>query len=67
MSPAIMKMWISLSSMGFMFVSIVLIYLSRFKLKKGVIKTISAFCAYTLLLVSGLIMVLVVVSGPTVE
>ena len=67
MSPALMKMWISLASMGFMFFAIVLIYISRYKLKKGIIKNLSAFCAYALLLVSGFIMFLVVISGPTVE
>jgi hypothetical protein len=67
MSPALMKMWISLASMGFMFISIVLIFLSRFKLKQGVLKVISAIMAYTLLLISGLIMVLVVFSGPSSE
>lgn len=67
MSPALMKMWISLASMGFMFISIVFIFLSRFKLKQGVLKVISAFMAYLLLLVSGLIMILVVFSGPSNE
>jgi hypothetical protein len=67
MSPGLMKMWISLASMGFMFISIVLIFLSRFKFKKGVLKVISAIIAYLLLLVSGLIMVLVVLSGPSNE
>ena len=35
MSPGLMKMWISFAAMGFMFISIFLIFLSRFKLKKG--------------------------------
>ncbi|KAA9026135.1 DUF2768 domain-containing protein [Niallia endozanthoxylica] len=65
MSPALMKMWISLASMGFMFVSIVLIFLSRYKLKHGVLKAISAVIAYILLALSGFIMFLVVFSGPT--
>ena len=33
MSAALMKMWISLAAMGFMSVSVILIYLSRYKLK----------------------------------
>ena len=49
MSPALMKMWISLASMGFMFISIVLIFLSRFKLKQGVLKVFTAVIAYLLL------------------
>lgn len=65
MSPALMKMWISLASMGFMFVAIVLIFLSRYKLKKGVFKITSAVFAYALLGLSGFIMFLVVLSGPS--
>ncbi|WP_071395599.1 DUF2768 domain-containing protein [Bacillus tuaregi] len=65
MSPALMKMWISLASMGFMFISIVLIFLSRYKLKQGVLKAVSAVFAYMLLALSGFIMFLVVFSGPT--
>jgi hypothetical protein len=65
MSPAMLKMWISIGSMGFMFISIIMIYLSRFKFKNGVIKFITAFIAYVLLVFSGLIIFYVVVSGPT--
>ncbi|MBT2690004.1 DUF2768 domain-containing protein [Bacillus sp. ISL-47] len=65
MSPALMKMWVSLASMGFMFLSIILIYLSRFKLKAGILKVITATIAYILMIISGIIIVLVVFSGPT--
>ncbi|WP_338451787.1 DUF2768 domain-containing protein [Niallia oryzisoli] len=65
MSPALMKMWISLASMGFMFIAIVLIFLSRYKFKQGVLKAIFAVFAYMLLVLSGFIMFLVVFSGPT--
>ncbi|WP_428908942.1 DUF2768 domain-containing protein [Niallia sp. Krafla_26] len=65
MSEALMKMWISLASMGFLFISMVLIYLSRFKIKQKLIKFISASFAYLLLLISGIIIFLVVFSGPT--
>lgn len=64
MSPSLMKMWISLASMGFMFISILLIYLSRYKLG-GVLKFLTAIIAYFLMIVSGIIIVLVVFSGPT--
>ncbi|MDQ0155230.1 DUF2768 domain-containing protein [Robertmurraya andreesenii] len=67
MSPAMVKMWISISSMGFMFVSIILIYLSRYKLKNRIIKFISAFIAYSLLIISGIIIFLVVMGGPTAD
>ena len=65
MTPALMKMWISLSSMGFMFIAIILIYLSRFKLKQKTLKMVTAVFAYLLLFISGLIIFLVVFSGPT--
>ncbi|GLB58002.1 DUF2768 domain-containing protein [Cytobacillus sp. NCCP-133] len=65
MSPSLMKMWISLASMGFMFLSIILIYFSRYKLKAGIFKAITAVIAYVLMIVSGIIIVLVVFSGPT--
>lgn len=65
MSPAMIKMWVSISSMGFMFISIVMIYLSRYKIKNGVIKFITAFIAYVLMIISGIIIFLTVMSGPT--
>lgn len=65
MSPSLMKMWISLASMGFMFLSMILIYFSRYKLKAGIFKIITAVVAYFLMIISGIIIVLVVFSGPT--
>lgn len=65
MSPSMLKMWISISSMGFMLISIIMIYLSRYKIKNAIIKFITAFIAYLLMIVSGLIIFFVVVSGPT--
>lgn len=65
MSDSLMKMWISIASMGFMFVSILMIYLSRFKLNNKVLKFITAAIAYILMVVSGIIIFLVVFSGPT--
>ncbi|MGD6878216.1 DUF2768 domain-containing protein [Bacillus infantis] len=67
MSPALMKMWVSLASMGFMFISILMIYLSRYKLNNKSLKFISALVAYLLMIVSGLIILFVVLSGPTNE
>ena len=67
MSLALMKMWISLASMGFMFIAIIFIYLSRYKLKQGVLKVFTAVVAYLLLVVSGLIIFLVVFTGPSIE
>jgi Protein of unknown function (DUF2768) len=67
MSLALMKMWISLASMGFMFIAIIFIYLSRYKLKQGVLKAFTAVVAYLLLVVSGLIIFFVVFTGPSIE
>jgi hypothetical protein len=59
-----MKMWISLSGMGFMFLAIILIYFSRYKLK-GFIKIITAIFAYVFMVLSGIIIFFVVFTGPT--
>ncbi|MGG3739540.1 DUF2768 domain-containing protein [Aeribacillus pallidus] len=65
MSPAMMKMWISFAAMGAMFVSILAIYISRYKLK-GFFKWIVALLAYIFMISGGLMMLYVVLSGPTV-
>lgn len=62
---ALTKMWISFFSMGFMFVAIISIYLSRYKISNKVLKFITALIAYVLMIVAGLIMIFVVFSGPT--
>lgn len=63
MSPGLVKMWVSLSGLGFMFVSVILIYLSRFKLK-GFFKVLFAIIAYGFMILSGLLILIVVLSGP---
>ncbi|WP_442594559.1 DUF2768 domain-containing protein [Neobacillus sp. D3-1R] len=64
MTPSLLMMWISIAGMGFMLLSIVLIYLSRYKLK-GIIKILTAIIAYILMILSGIIIIFVVFSGPT--
>ena len=64
MTPALQKMWISFIAMGFMALSILLIYVSRYKLR-GFFKGISAAIAYILMMLAGLIILIVVLSGPT--
>lgn len=66
MSPALLKMYISFVGMGCMIVSLIAIYLSRFKLK-GFFKIITAVIAYILMITAGLIIFFVVFSGPTSE
>lgn len=64
MTPALQKMWISFIAMGFMVISIFLIYLSRYKLK-GFWRVLTAIIAYILMILAGLIILIVVLSGPT--
>jgi hypothetical protein len=58
MSPSMLKMWISIAGMGLMFLAILMIYLSRFKLK-GVLRFVTAIFAYILMIVSGIIIIFV--------
>lgn len=62
---ALDKMWLSFYAMGFMAISIGLIYASRYKIKNRLIKFIFAFIAYSLLLFSFLAMIYLVFNGPT--
>lgn len=64
MTPGLQKMWISFVGMGFMFISLFFIYVSRYKLK-GFWKGLTATIAYILILLAGFIIFVVVVSGPT--
>ncbi|OLS40229.1 DUF2768 domain-containing protein [Bacillus sp. MRMR6] len=58
MSPGMLKMWISIAGIGLMFLAIITIYLSRFKLK-GFLRIITAILAYLFLVVSGLTLFIV--------
>jgi hypothetical protein len=60
-----MKMWVSFVGMGFMILSLISLYFSRYKLK-GFLKLITALIAYVLMIAAGLIIFLVVLSGPTI-
>ncbi|ARJ40183.1 DUF2768 domain-containing protein [Sporosarcina sp. P21c] len=59
------KMWLSFYAMGFMVVSMGLIYLSRYKIKNRVVQILFAIIAYTLLISSFFAMVYLVFNGPT--
>lgn len=58
MSPAMLKMWISIIGMMFMFLAILIIYVSRFKLR-GILKIVTALLAYMLMAVSGILIILI--------
>lgn len=64
MTPSLQKMWISFAAMFFMIVSLFSIYFSRYKLK-GFFKIVLAIFAYVLMISAGIIIFLIVVSGPT--
>lgn len=59
------KMWLSFYAMGFMVISMGLIYASRNKLKNKVLKLVFAIIAYALLIFSFLAMIYLVFNGPT--
>jgi len=58
LSPGMLKMWISIAGMALMFLAIITIYLSRYKLK-GALRVISAIIAYLFLVVAGLTLLIV--------
>ncbi len=63
MTPGLLKMWISLAAMGFMFIAVIGIYFSRYKLK-GFFKVFTATIAYFFMVLAGIIIFFVVFSGP---
>ncbi|MBO0958145.1 DUF2768 domain-containing protein [Neobacillus sp. MM2021_6] len=58
MSPGMIKMWISVAGMALMFLAIITIYFSRYKLR-GVLRVITAIIAYVFLIVAGLSLLIV--------
>ncbi|MCC3358312.1 DUF2768 domain-containing protein [Bacillus sp. REN16] len=66
MTPGLLKMWISFAGMASMAIAIISIYFSRYKLK-GFLKGIVAALAYLFMILAGIIMVIVVFSGPVIE
>lgn len=66
MTPGLLKMYISFVGIGSMFISVILIYLSRYKLK-GFLSTIIAVFAYIFMILAGIIIFFVVFSGPVAD
>lgn len=62
---ALDKMWVSFAGIVFLMISMGFIYLSRYKLKNGILKFIFALVAYILLILGFFIMIFIVFSGPT--
>lgn len=63
MSEGLMKMWIALSAIGLMFIAVLFINMSRYKVK-GVWKYILAIIAWVSMIVAGIFIILVVFTGP---
>lgn len=59
-----LKMWISIAGMVFLFIAIGLILLSRYKLK-GFIAGIVSLLAYISLIIGAILILYTVFSGPT--
>ncbi|MRH42393.1 DUF2768 family protein [Aquibacillus halophilus] len=64
MSESMLNMYISFAGIIFMFLSIGLILFSRYKLK-GIVAFVVAFLAYCFLVIGGIIIFYIVISGPT--
>lgn len=64
MSAGLIKMWFSLGAMALMFIAVSFILLSRHKIKNAFLKGVTAILAYACMVVSGVIIFLVVFSGP---
>ncbi|MBP3039171.1 DUF2768 domain-containing protein [Bacillaceae bacterium Marseille-Q3522] len=67
MTPALMKMWIAISAMVFMFLAIFMIYISRYKMRNNILRFFSAAIAYFFMAISGIIIFIIVFSGPTAD
>lgn len=65
MSVSMQKMWISIIAMVLMALAMLTIHISRFKLKKGFLKVVTALTAWVCMIIGGLLMLFVVLTGPT--
>ncbi|MBU8907232.1 DUF2768 domain-containing protein [Desertibacillus haloalkaliphilus] len=64
MSQAMLNMWISFGAMFLMFVSVVTAIFSREKLN-GILQMVVLSFSFVCLVISGLIVVIIVLGGPT--
>ena len=65
MSVSMQKMWISIVAMGLLALAMLTTYISRFKLKNGFFKVTTALAAWAFMIIGGLLMLFVVLTGPT--
>ncbi|MEK3886022.1 DUF2768 domain-containing protein [Bacillus sp. FSL K6-3431] len=65
MSLSMQKMWISILGMILLALAMFTIYISRYKLNKGILKIVTALTAWIFMILGGLLMLFVVLTGPT--
>ncbi|WP_062104798.1 DUF2768 domain-containing protein [Bacillus niameyensis] len=65
MSVSMQKMWISIIGMGLFLVAMFAIYITRYKLKNKFLKIVTSIVAWLSLIVGGIIMLYIVLAGPT--
>jgi hypothetical protein len=63
MSEGLMKMWVALSAIGLMFIAVFSIMFSRSKLS-GIIQAIVSLFAWLCMITAGILILIVVLSGP---
>ncbi|MCJ8006684.1 DUF2768 domain-containing protein [Lederbergia wuyishanensis] len=65
MSPSMQKMWISIIGMFLLALAMFTIYISRYKMNNRILKIVTAISAWVFMIIGGLIMLFVVLTGPT--
>lgn len=65
MSLSMQMMWVSIIAMILLALSMFTIYLSRYKIKNKGLKIITSILAWGMLLFGGILMLIVVLPGPT--
>jgi hypothetical protein len=63
MSEGLLKMWVALSAIGLMFIAVFSIMFSRAKLK-GIFQVSVSLFAWICMVISGILILIVVFSGP---
>ncbi|MDQ6467069.1 DUF2768 domain-containing protein [Exiguobacterium acetylicum] len=64
MSPGLLKMWISFAGIGLFAISVLLVTVSRTKLK-GIWQILVSTLAFVCFIVASIIMVFIVMAGPS--
>ncbi|MBS4217298.1 DUF2768 domain-containing protein [Bacillus sp. FJAT-49711] len=65
MSPSMQKMWISIIGMFLLALAMFTIYISRYKLNNKILKIVTSITAWLFMIIGGLIVLFIVLTGPT--